>query len=94
MRTRYAMQSRKLSRKYSDWSWVALLVIARRQATNRSSKTHLPSLDALTMWRRLGLDCRHEFGRKMCGQTLNDVQELHDFLLAQCVDLVVQQFDF
>jgi hypothetical protein len=30
----------------------------------------------------------------MCGQTLNDVQELQDFLLPHGINLVVQQFYF
>jgi len=52
------------------------------------------STGTLTVWRRPRLDCRDEFGRKMCGQTLNDVQELQDFLLPQGINLVVQQFYF
>jgi hypothetical protein len=48
----------------------------------------------LTARRRLGLDCRNQFGRKMRGQALNDIKQLDDFPLPQRVDLVVQQFDF
>lgn len=39
---------------------------------------------------RLGLNCSNELGCQMGGQALNDAQELHDFLLAQCVDFIVQ----
>ncbi len=48
----------------------------------------------LTVWCRLALDRHDKLRRKMCGQALNDIEELHDFLLAQGVNLVVQQFDF
>ena len=43
---------------------------------------------------RLGLNCSNQLGREMGGQALDDAQELHDLLLAQCVNFVVQQFDF
>ena len=43
---------------------------------------------------RLGFNFSNELGCKMGEQALNDAQELHEFLLAQCVDFVVQQFDF
>ena len=39
---------------------------------------------------RFGLDSRNKLGRKVSGQTLNDVEQLQDFLLAQGVNLVVQ----
>jgi hypothetical protein len=41
-----------------------------------------------------GLDSRDKVRCKVRGQALNDVNELQDFLLAQGVNLVVQQFDF
>ena len=44
--------------------------------------------------RRFGLDGGDKLGRKVSGQTLNDVEQLQDFLLTQGFNLVVQQFDF
>jgi hypothetical protein len=44
--------------------------------------------------RRFGLNGRDKLGCKVRGQTLNDVEQLQDFLLTQGFNLVVQQFDF
>jgi hypothetical protein len=49
--------------------------------------------NGLTRWRRLGLNCRDQLGRKMRGKALNDIEELDDLPLPQRIDLVVQQFD-
>ena len=48
----------------------------------------------LAVWCRLGLDCSDKLRRKLCGQALNDIEKLHDFLLAQGVNLGLQQFYF
>jgi hypothetical protein len=44
------------------------------------------------MRRCLGFDFRDQLRGEMRGQALNDIEKLYEFLLSQCVDLVVKQF--